>query len=211
MLARPVPSPGQYHWSQDGVALAGTGSVCTVSVVEDVEVGANLRRIRESLRLSQADVAEAVKASGWTGAYPQTILKVEKGQRALRFTEAVAVARALGFSIESLVRPEGIEGLDRAKLAQLQRKFRQALSDVRELELHSRDNVARLKEARDALRAARQAFLQKYPGTLLDFLEDEPAVHPDAADPLTGPEWDKHPRLREDLRSARQPETPSQT
>ena len=55
----------------------------------DEVVGANIRRYRTARGMSQADLAEAMDV------HQQTIQKIEKGVRPLRYSEAIAIARVL--------------------------------------------------------------------------------------------------------------------
>lgn len=48
--------------------------------------------------MTQAEVADALKGRGLSGIYPQTVTKIEAGQRALRFIEALELAAL--FSVE---------------------------------------------------------------------------------------------------------------
>lgn len=172
--------------------------------MEDVEVGANLRRVRERQGFTQTQLAEAVRAAGWPAAFPQTIVKVEKGQRTLKFAEAVAIVDALEVPLDALARPADERGADVVRLVQLDRKFRQALANVRELELNAGDQVARLGEARRAWDAAVAEFVRKYPDVPEDLIgEVEPERLLDEV-PLGNPEWQKHPRMLSELRAARE-------
>lgn len=56
--------------------------------------------------MSQAALAQAMEKRGIAGIYPQTILKVEKGVRSLRFTEGLALAKILGVEPEDLMGSE---------------------------------------------------------------------------------------------------------
>jgi DNA-binding XRE family transcriptional regulator len=60
---------------------------------DEAVIGANVARYRLARGMSQSDLAEAI------GVHQQTILKIEKGTRPLRYTEAVALARAMGTSV----------------------------------------------------------------------------------------------------------------
>jgi DNA-binding XRE family transcriptional regulator len=64
----------------------------------DVMVGANIKRCREQLGLSQAQVAKHV---GF-GFQQQTIVKIEKGDRPLKLSEAVRVAAVLSVEVADL-------------------------------------------------------------------------------------------------------------
>lgn len=65
--------------------------------ITDADVGKALRNIRETLGISQAALADRVE-----GFYPQTITKIESGRRSLKFSEALALADALGIDVQSL-------------------------------------------------------------------------------------------------------------
>ncbi|WP_402371426.1 helix-turn-helix domain-containing protein [Isoptericola rhizosphaerae] len=68
-------------------------------------LGQNVRRLREAAGLSQAHVADAMAEAGIEGFYPQTVLKVEKGTRALKFVEGLELARVLGVEPQHLYSP----------------------------------------------------------------------------------------------------------
>ncbi len=69
---------------------------------EDKKVGERIRAVRLEADLTQAQVAERMTALG----YPmqqQTILKIEKGSRSLKLTEAMALSMALARPIGVLI------------------------------------------------------------------------------------------------------------
>lgn len=68
----------------------------------DANIGANLKAQREKLGLSQAEVADLAKEAGVRGIHQTTIARIEKGERALRAAEAVALSRILETSLEYL-------------------------------------------------------------------------------------------------------------
>ncbi|UYM05458.1 helix-turn-helix transcriptional regulator [Solicola gregarius] len=65
-------------------------------------VGANIRKLRQAVNMSQTELASHVDESF----RQQTILKIEKGSRPLKLTEAVAIAEALSVSVEYLYQPD---------------------------------------------------------------------------------------------------------
>lgn len=65
-------------------------------------IGENVRRFREALGLSQAQLAQRLTDSGLEGFHPQTVLRVEKGTRPLRLAEALVVAEALSVHVAEL-------------------------------------------------------------------------------------------------------------
>jgi DNA-binding XRE family transcriptional regulator len=64
----------------------------------DVTVGVNVRKWRESLGLSQAELARHVGE----GFQQQTIVKIEKGVRPLRLSEAVRIAQVFAIDVKDL-------------------------------------------------------------------------------------------------------------
>lgn len=61
----------------------------------ELRIGRNLRRIRENLGLSQAEFAERLTKLGYR--FHQTqVAKIERGERAVRVNEWIAIAEALG-------------------------------------------------------------------------------------------------------------------
>lgn len=67
-------------------------------------VGSNVQTYRKSRGLSQADLAAAI-STPQEGVHQQTILKIEKGTRPLKLSEAVRIAEALEITPFDLVRP----------------------------------------------------------------------------------------------------------
>lgn len=75
----------------------------TQTIDDERDLGFRLKVLRESARLSQAQLAARLSQAGLSNFYPQTILKLESGQRALKFLEARAYADVLGVSLDSLL------------------------------------------------------------------------------------------------------------
>lgn len=70
------------------------------------QIGANIHRIRNELKLNQTEVAEAMRAYAPT--WNQTVVsRVERGHRDLRVTELVALGHVLGVDVTRLVSSEG--------------------------------------------------------------------------------------------------------
>lgn len=78
-------------------------------VVEDADkvIGENVQRFRTAKGLSQAQLAEALNVA------QQTILKIEKGTRPLRYTEAAAIAQTLDIPLDALA-PDRLIAQERA-------------------------------------------------------------------------------------------------
>lgn len=96
--------------------LAQTDSVCkgcsktdhfglVLFIVEETSnqrIGRNVRRLRELKGMSQAELAEGISRQGIPGFHPQTITKIEAGNRSLKFDEAVAMCQVLEVTAEEL-------------------------------------------------------------------------------------------------------------
>lgn len=67
----------------------------------DKLVGSNVQKYRKAKGLSQADLATAISTPN-EGVHQQTILKIEKGSRPLKFSEAEKIARVLKISTRHL-------------------------------------------------------------------------------------------------------------
>lgn len=67
-------------------------------------IGTNVQTYRKSRGLSQADLAAAI-STPQEGVHQQTVLKIEKGSRPLKLSEAVRIAEALEITPFDLVRP----------------------------------------------------------------------------------------------------------
>jgi transcriptional regulator with XRE-family HTH domain len=76
----------------------------------------NLKELRESKGLSQADVAEAMRNYGFAF-HPQTVQKIETGDREVKLAEGLALAVLFDVSVYELTREPGQEELE-ALLAQ---------------------------------------------------------------------------------------------
>jgi transcriptional regulator with XRE-family HTH domain len=73
--------------------------------VIDEWVAWNIRLRREGLGWSQADLAKEMAALGWKY-YPQTVHRVEQGQRKVTIGEAEALARLFGVTVDALTWPD---------------------------------------------------------------------------------------------------------
>ena len=71
----------------------------------DEQFAVNIRETRERKGISQAALAAEMRERGWEAWYPQTVQKVEAGQRHVRVGEAEALARIFGTTMERLTWP----------------------------------------------------------------------------------------------------------
>lgn len=68
----------------------------------DLVVGANARRYRQAAGFTQAAVGESL------GVPQQTVLKIERGERPLRFAEADKLAKLFGVEVTALSAPGSV-------------------------------------------------------------------------------------------------------
>lgn len=73
--------------------------------VIDEWVAWNVRIRRENLGMSQADLAQKMAALGWKY-YPQTVHRIESGQRKVTIGEAEALARIFSTTVDTLTWPD---------------------------------------------------------------------------------------------------------
>lgn len=68
----------------------------------DEMFGINLQRRREKQGLSKTQFAAELSAAGMSQFHPTTISRVEAGERPVRLSEALTIARVLGLSLDEL-------------------------------------------------------------------------------------------------------------
>ncbi len=115
--------------------------------VIDEWVAWNIRIRREGLGLSQADLAKAMADLGWKY-HPQTVHRIESGQRKVTIGEAEALARIFSTTVDTLTWPDMVTHTaawfgvfaGRADAA-----FEQIAAQVREL-LFAREHLERALE-----------------------------------------------------------------
>ncbi|WP_344819395.1 helix-turn-helix transcriptional regulator [Microbacterium soli] len=62
-------------------------------------IGANIRRLREASGLSQAALAKLMNERGWTKWSQPTVAAIEKGERSLKFAEAMTLVNTEIFDV----------------------------------------------------------------------------------------------------------------
>jgi transcriptional regulator with XRE-family HTH domain len=78
-------------------------------------IGANVQQFRNAKKMSQAQLAEAMSEKTGQQVAQQTILKIEKGTRPLRYSEAVGLAAALDIPLTALA-PDRLVARERARV-----------------------------------------------------------------------------------------------
>lgn len=94
------PTSGRGHWSNDDWQRWAEKRLPEQRYVGphfDQLVGSNVTRFRKARGLSQADLAAAISDDGDL-VHQQTIQKVEKGTRPLKYSEAIHISNVLGIS-----------------------------------------------------------------------------------------------------------------
>jgi len=115
----------------------------------DELVGANIRQLRTAAGLSQGELASRLGESY----RQQTLLKIEKGSRPLRLTEAAVLAKVLGTTVDALLNPPADTAVEL--------KLYAAADDVIGLWRQVRANCRALTEAKSAL----EVVLAEHPGS----------------------------------------------
>jgi transcriptional regulator with XRE-family HTH domain len=90
--------PGEPPQADDNPPRAAAGAI-------DEWVAWNIRIRRENLGWSQADLAGKMAALGWKY-HPQTVHRVESGQRKVTIGEAEALARIFSTTVDTLTWPD---------------------------------------------------------------------------------------------------------
>lgn len=131
---------------------------CTVGAVgiKDEAIGELIRTLRVREGLSQAELAVMLTDRGIPGMHPQTITKIEAGQRPLRLTEAIAITDAMAVPLDALrVRNQTEHSLMRRvdTLNALRGRVRVAQRELREAERQQRGAMEVLEHAVEELAA----------------------------------------------------------
>ena len=115
----------------------------------DRVIAANVRRFRTAAGMTQAQLADALEPQGFSF-QQQTILKIEKGDRPLKFTEALAISHVLGIPPGALlVDPESPPALTKATSRQTE-----LMNELLEI---NRVYAGKVRDLRDAERRAVEA------------------------------------------------------
>jgi transcriptional regulator with XRE-family HTH domain len=69
---------------------------------------ANVRARRELNGMSQGDLAQAMRDLDHGTFRQQTVAEIERGSRAIKLDEALSLSRALGITVDNLLRPAGL-------------------------------------------------------------------------------------------------------
>ncbi|MFH5231006.1 helix-turn-helix transcriptional regulator [Antrihabitans spumae] len=112
---------------------------------DDVLVGSNVQKFRTARGMSQADLAEAISRSG-EQFHQQTILKIEKGTRPLKYLEAHRICAALRVGLADLLEKEARASAD-AGILEHTTKLSDLSVDIDELSVRLADQLVALADA----------------------------------------------------------------
>lgn len=171
--------------------------------VIDEWVAWNIRIRRENLGMSQADLAKAMAGLGWKY-HPQTVHRVESGQRKVTIGEAEALARIFSTTVDTLTWPDMVTHTAAwfgVFTARADAAFEQIAAQTREL-LYDREHLERAlaeigrlgigdrEGVREAVEDARSVLEKASPGQAAEAgrgdYEEWRASAPDDAWSVTG-------------------------
>jgi transcriptional regulator with XRE-family HTH domain len=78
----------------------------------DAHFAANMSRLREAAGLSQSELVQKLRESGWTNVHPTTISRIEKRERPVRLSEASRIADVLGQDLNRMLWPPARAGVE---------------------------------------------------------------------------------------------------
>jgi transcriptional regulator with XRE-family HTH domain len=120
----------------------------------DKAIGERIQKLRKARDLSQAELAESVERLLGSPFHQQTILKIEKGARSLKYVEAMQFARVLGVPLDDLGAVDGASGellaMAEVQVERLNSSFHRVAGSAERFQLE-------LLETWELYRATRQA------------------------------------------------------
>ncbi|WP_139286256.1 helix-turn-helix domain-containing protein [Tsukamurella tyrosinosolvens] len=124
----------------------------------DKNFGTNMKRTREALGLSKADLLRWLEGLGWENAHQTTITRIEDGDRAPRLGEAKLIAKALMQPLDSLMAKPEAASLAAAIVQQYQATYAAATRTVEASESFD-SALARLSDLMKELDAEAQELI----------------------------------------------------
>jgi transcriptional regulator with XRE-family HTH domain len=127
---------------------------------DDLRFARNMVAYREARGMTQKDLVAELQSQGWTSVYQNTISRIEKGDRPVRYGEALAIARAFGVNVEkfTLTPTESRLAIELATVRQRYTEVATQLATLEDIrEARRRDQDALRMELRDVIRKARDA------------------------------------------------------
>lgn len=97
---------GSERWAPDqNGELQRVWSLAELGAEGETQFIKNMVRFREQKGMTQGGLANMLRYSGITGMHQTTLSRIEKGERAIKLHEALAIARALDSTVEQLLQP----------------------------------------------------------------------------------------------------------
>jgi transcriptional regulator with XRE-family HTH domain len=112
---------------------------------------ANVRARRELRGWSQRQLAEAMSGLGYRSFRQQTVAEIEAGFRSVKLDEALAMSRALGITVDNLIRPAGLTSVASELLAAAW----EALDTTRQVKHWTGERAAARRRLAKAITAAK--------------------------------------------------------
>lgn len=115
---------------------------------QDKIIGSNIQALRKRLDLSQAELAEKMTRSSGGSYHQQTILRIEKGERPLKVSEAIAFAKVFNVPVPTIW--NGFTG-DSDSAAIIEQLTNRAATKSREMRTNAEDLQRALIELAEAI------------------------------------------------------------
>lgn len=85
--------------------MAKNGAVTGPGSEDEESFRVSMKRMREERGWTQAELANRMTDSGWSGMYQMTIGRMEKGVRPIRIGEARGLAKVFGVTVGMMIAP----------------------------------------------------------------------------------------------------------
>lgn len=123
---------------------------------DDLRFARNMVAYREARGMTQKDLVAALQSQGWTSVYQNTISRIEKGDRPVRYGEALAIARVFEVSVEKFTLTP-TESRLAIELATVRQRYTDVAVELARLE----DMQQARRRDQDSLRVALRSAIQK--------------------------------------------------
>jgi len=128
----------------------------------DSNFAENVKKVREALGISQAELARQMQEAGFPGIHPTAIRRIEAQERAVKLGEAEALARLLGRPVRRMILPS----ITHEYVVRMQDDLEDFMSATRNLNV----SVDTWRESREMLEESLKQTLAMVPA---DMMRDE--------------------------------------
>lgn len=136
---------------------------------QDKIIGGNIQALRKRLDLSQAELAERLTRNGGGSYHQQTILRIEKGERPLKVSEAIAFAKVFDVPVPTIW--NGFTG-DSDSTAIIDQLTTRAAAKSREMRANAEDLQRALIELAEAIHIHGDNIPNNIPNESLEAAKD---------------------------------------